>query len=59
MVCAATGEGCYRNGRRAHVSITQGLTQAMACYAEAASFEEHGRREAWLRIISAAGESRG
>jgi myo-inositol-1(or 4)-monophosphatase len=31
----------------------------MACHAEAASFEEHGRREAWLRVVSAAGESRG
>jgi len=59
MVCAATGEGCYRNGRRANVSTTQSLAQGMACHAEAASFGEHGRQEAWLRIVSAAGESRG
>jgi histidinol-phosphatase len=59
MVCAATGEGCYRNGRRANVSATQSLAQGMACHAEAASFEEHGRWEALLRVISAAGESRG
>jgi histidinol-phosphatase len=59
MVCAATGEGSYRNGRRVKVSTTQSLAQGMACYTGAASFEEHGRREAWLRVVSAAGESRG
>jgi len=59
MVCAATGEGCYRNGRSANVSTTQSLAQGMTCYAEAASFGEHGRRDAWLRVVSAAGESRG
>jgi histidinol-phosphatase len=25
MVCAATGEGCYLNGRRTNVSVTQSL----------------------------------
>jgi histidinol-phosphatase len=59
MVCAATGEGSYRNGRRVKVSTTQSLAQGMACYTGAVSFEEHGRREAWLRVVSAAGESRG
>jgi len=59
MICAATGEGCYRNGRRTGVSTTGSLAQGVACYTDAASFEEHGRREAWLRVVSAAGESRG
>jgi histidinol-phosphatase len=59
MVCAATGEGCYRNGRRANVSTTQCLAQGVASYTDAASFEEHGRWDAWLRVISAAGDSRG
>ena len=59
MVCAATGEGCYRNGRRASVSTTGSLPQGMACHAEAASFEEHGRSEAWQRIRSSAGGTRG
>jgi histidinol-phosphatase len=44
MVCAATGEGCYRNGRRASVSTTRSLAQGMASYTDVASFEEHGRR---------------
>jgi histidinol-phosphatase len=59
MVCAATGEGCHRNGRRAGVSTTSSLAQGMASYTDAASFEEYGRSEALLRVISAAGESRG
>jgi histidinol-phosphatase len=59
MVCAATGEGCYLNGRRAKVSATRSLAQGLACYTDVVSFEEHGRREAWLRVISAAGDSRG
>jgi histidinol-phosphatase len=59
MVCAATGEGCYRNGRRTIVSATGSLAEGLVSYTDAASFEEHGRRDAWLRVVSAAGESRG
>jgi myo-inositol-1(or 4)-monophosphatase len=59
MVCAATGEGCYINGRRTNVSTTRTMAQAMACYTDAASFEEHGRSEAWQRVRSAAGGTRG
>jgi histidinol-phosphatase len=59
MVCAATGEGCYLNGRKAKVSPTRSLDQGLACYTGATSFEEQGRWEAWLRVLSAAGASRG
>ena len=59
MVCAATGEGCYRNGRRTKVSAIQSLAQGMVSFTDAASFEEHGRWGAWLRVLSAAGGSRG
>jgi histidinol-phosphatase len=59
MVCAATGEGCFRNGRRANVSTTRSLAQGVASYTDAVSFEEHGRWDAWLRVISAVGDSRG
>ena len=59
MVCAATGEGCYRNGRRTIVSATGSLAEGLVSYTDAASFEEHSRWEALLRVISAAGESRG
>jgi histidinol-phosphatase len=58
MVCAATGEGCFLNGRRAHVS-TRSLAQGIACFTEVDSFEEHGRAAAWKRVVSAAGSVRG
>ena len=59
MVCAATGEGCFLNGCRTHVSKTQNLAQGIACYTDAASFGEHGRATTWERLLSAAGSTRG
>ena len=59
MVCAATGEGCYRNGRRTSVSATRSLAKGMASFTDTASFQEHGRWEALLRVISTAANSRG
>jgi histidinol-phosphatase len=58
MVCAATGEGCFLNGRRVHVS-TRSLAQGIACYTDAASFGEYGRAWAWKRVLAAAGSARG
>jgi histidinol-phosphatase len=58
MVCAATGEGCYLNGRRTKVS-TRSLAQGIASFTDAASFGEHGRGAAWERVLSTAGSTRG
>ena len=58
MVYAATGEVCYLNGRRTHVS-TRSLRQGIACFTEAASFGEHGRSAAWERVLAASGSARG
>jgi histidinol-phosphatase len=58
MVCAATGEGCFLNGRRTYVS-TRSLAQGIACFTDAASFGEHGRTAAWERLLTAAGSTRG
>ena len=58
MVCAAKGDGCYLNGRRARVS-TRSLAQGIASYTDVASFDEHGRATAWERVLSAAGSARG
>jgi histidinol-phosphatase len=58
MVCAATGEGTYLNGRRAHVS-TRTLAKGIACFTGDASFAEHGRGAAWERVLSAAESVRG
>jgi histidinol-phosphatase len=58
MVCAATGEGCFLNGRRIYVS-TRSLAQGIVCYTDAASFGEHGRDAVWGHVLSAAGAVRG
>ncbi len=58
MVCAATGEGCYLNGRRTQVS-TRSLDQGTVCFTEVASFREHGRDAAWERVLDVAGSARG
>ena len=58
MVCAATGEGCFLNGRRTRVS-PRSLARGIACFTDAASFGQHGRTAAWERVLSTAGASRG
>ena len=58
MICAATGEGCYLNGRKACVS-TRSLGQGIACFTDAASFGEHGRGAVWERVLSTASSVRG
>lgn len=59
MVCAATGEGCYLNGRRSRVSGARRLSEGILSFTEAASFAEHGREGAFRRLVAAAGGSRG
>ena len=59
MICAATGEGCYRNGRRSRVSGVNNLSGGILSFTDAASFEEHGREEAFRRLRRTAGGSRG
>lgn len=59
MVCAATGEGCFVNGRRAHVSETRRLQDGIVCFTDAKGFDRYGRSEEWSRLLSAAGEARG
>ena len=59
MLCAATNEGCFLNGRRTRVSKLRDLSQGIACFTDAASFAEHGRVTAWERLLSAAGATRG
>lgn len=50
MVYAASGEGCYRNGRRCRVADTERLEESVFSFTDAASFEEYGRGEAWRRL---------
>ncbi len=53
MVCAATDEGCYWNGRRCYVTQTNSLSRSIVSFTDAASFDKHGRAEAWARIQAA------
>lgn len=53
MVAAATGEGCWFNGRRAQVSGVTQLDRAMVSFTDARGFARHGRKEAWERIQQA------
>jgi histidinol-phosphatase len=53
MIAAASGEGCWWNGRRAHVSDVSTLQQALVTFSDVASFARYGRSEAWERIKQA------
>lgn len=50
MVTAATGYGCWLNGRRMRVSSISELSEAVAVFTDAGSFEEFGRQQAWDRL---------
>nr|MBC7245252.1 inositol monophosphatase family protein [Chloroflexota bacterium] len=53
MIAAASGEGCWWNGRRAHVSNVSHLRQAVVAFTSLSLFERYGRGEAWQRIQAA------
>jgi histidinol-phosphatase len=55
MVYAATGEGCYCNGRRTRVSSAETLEGGILSFTDAATFEKRGREEAFRRLRGAAG----
>lgn len=55
MIAAASGEGCWWNGRRAHVSNVSSLEHAVVVFSDVASFAKHGRGQAWERIKRATG----
>lgn len=59
MLYAATGEGCFLNGRRARVSDTENLRDGIVCFTDAKAFGKYGRGEEWRRILAVAGEARG
>ena len=59
MLYAATGEGCWWNGRRAHVSDASTLKEAVVTFSNVTSFDRYGRSEEWKRIQQAAYYCRG
>ena len=59
MLCAATNEGCFLNGRRTQVSDTERLEDGIVCFTDAKAFRDYGREDEWRRVLSVAGEARG
>lgn len=55
MVAAATGQGCWHNGRRAHVSEVSRLAQGCVAFTDIANFERYGRGAAWGRFQASSG----
>lgn len=54
-VAAATGEGCWWNGRRARVSSVTRLKDGLVTHYDAAAFEKNGRGDIWKRFQKVAG----
>lgn len=54
MVAAATGLGCWWNGRRARVSAETDLSRSIIAHIDTASFAKHGDKgAAWQRLQQA------
>lgn len=53
MVCAATGAGCFWNGRRAYVAETASLSRSFLSCTDVANFEAYGRGAVWQRLQAA------
>lgn len=53
MLAAASGEGCWWNGRRSHVSPVSSLKEAVVAFTDPHSFAQYGRSQAWERIKQA------
>ena len=53
IIAAASGLGCWWNGRPAEVSRTDRLQDALLTHADVSSFEKYGRGTAWTRLQAA------
>ena len=59
MLAAATGEGCWWNGRPARVSSVDYLADAVVAFTDAAAFETFGRAGPWERFQQCGATIRG
>lgn len=59
MVAAATGEGCWWNGRPAHVSAVDDWRRAIITFTDIPSFTTHQREAAWRRVLASGATVRG
>lgn len=57
-VCAAEGQGCWWNGRRARVSATADLAAALVLTSDAGPMPAGRLRDGWERVAGAAGTCR-
>ncbi len=53
LLCAADGEGCWWNGRRAWVSQKKDLSKAIIAHADTTTFARQKKGEAWQRLQDA------
>jgi len=53
MIAAASGEGCWWNGRPARVSDVRHLRQGVVTFSDVATFAKYGRAVAWERLKQA------
>ena len=53
MAYAATGEGCYFNGRRVQVAQTKTLTESTVSFTDVGNFERYGHGAPWQRVKKA------
>ena len=51
MIYAATGGGCYWNGKRARVAATTRIDRSFVSFTGADSFEPAGKLDAWRRFL--------
>lgn len=59
MLYAATGAGCYLNGRQVQVSTVDSLDKAIISYTSAISFKNNGRENQWQKVQNSAYICRG
>jgi histidinol-phosphatase len=50
ILYAATGQGCYWNGRRTQVSQTDQLSRAIVSFSDPKCFADYGKQAAWERL---------
>jgi histidinol-phosphatase len=53
MVYAASGTGCFCNGRQVHVRETESLARGIMSFTDPATFERYHRMQAWQRLQKA------
>jgi len=53
IVAAAIGEGCFWNGRRAHISSVSNISRAFIVHCDVKNFDEYNRQVEWEWIKNA------